>query len=150
MLLAFAAAAIASAGATFPCTPTAVWDGDGPVWCAEGPKIRLHGIAAREVRRAGGKVMDAGCKRGHPCGRMSGVAARDRLVALLGGLRGTLPTGHVLVRAATMRCRSYGSGKGGRTAASCALPGVGDLSCAMVRAGAAVRWRRYGWVRVCG
>jgi endonuclease YncB( thermonuclease family) len=151
MLLAFAAATtIISAGATFQCTPTAVWDGDGPIWCAEGPKIRLRGIAAREVRRVGGRVVDGGCKRGHPCGKAPGPAARDRLVGLLGGPRGTLASGHVRVQAATMRCRSYGGGKGARTAASCALPGVGDLSCAMVRAGAAVRWRSYGGAGVCG
>jgi endonuclease YncB( thermonuclease family) len=41
--------AIASRGSTFGCTPTRVWDGDGPIWCAEGPRIRLSGIAAREM-----------------------------------------------------------------------------------------------------
>jgi endonuclease YncB( thermonuclease family) len=35
------------AGAAFTCTPVRVWDGDGPIWCAEGPKVRLAGIAAR-------------------------------------------------------------------------------------------------------
>jgi endonuclease YncB( thermonuclease family) len=115
----------------------------------EGPRIRLHGIAAREVRRVRGRIVDAGCKRGHPCGEVTGVVARDRLMALLGGPRGALPTGHVRVRAATLRCHSYGSGKAGRTAANCTLPGVGDLSCAMVRSGAALRWREYGGARVC-
>ena len=37
------------AGQSFTCTPTAVWDGDGPIWCAEGPKVRLAGISAREI-----------------------------------------------------------------------------------------------------
>lgn len=32
--------ALASA-ATFVCTPVAVWDGDGPIWFKEGPKIRI-------------------------------------------------------------------------------------------------------------
>ncbi|GGB55743.1 hypothetical protein GCM10010833_08070 [Blastomonas aquatica] len=36
-------------GQSFVCTPTVVWDGDGPIWCAEGPRIRLSGIAAREM-----------------------------------------------------------------------------------------------------
>ncbi len=37
------AASIVPAGQTFDCTLTAVWDGDGPIWCAEGPHIRLSG-----------------------------------------------------------------------------------------------------------
>ena len=43
------AAAVISAGQTFTCTPTRVWDGDAPIWCAEGPRIRLSGIAARDA-----------------------------------------------------------------------------------------------------
>jgi len=42
-------AEIVRTGQTFTCTPTAVWDGDGPVWCAEGPKVRIAGVAAREM-----------------------------------------------------------------------------------------------------
>jgi hypothetical protein len=41
--------AVVPAGIAFPCTPVAVWDGDGPIWCAEGPRLRLAGIAAREL-----------------------------------------------------------------------------------------------------
>ena len=43
------AASLVAPGMVFSCTPTRVWDGDGPIWCAEGPKVRLAGIAAREV-----------------------------------------------------------------------------------------------------
>lgn len=32
------------AGSVFTCTPTRVWDGDGPIWYAQGPKIRLAGM----------------------------------------------------------------------------------------------------------
>ena len=46
-------ASVVAPGATFTCTPVAVWDGDGPIWCAEGPRIRLEGIAARIARHAG-------------------------------------------------------------------------------------------------
>ena len=49
MIIVMATAQVIAAGASFTCTPTAVWDGDGPIWCAEGPKIRLAGIAAREI-----------------------------------------------------------------------------------------------------
>lgn len=126
---------IVSAGTTFTCTPTAIWDGDGPIWCAEGPRIRLSGIAAREI--------DGQCKPNHPCPSMTGVAARDELVGLLGGKRGTLPTGHVVVSAAPMRCRSDGGAKGSRTAAWCKTKEGVDLNCAMVQSGHAKRWSRY-------
>ena len=126
---------IVAAGETFRCTPIAVWDGDGPIWCAEGPKIRISGVAAREL--------DERCRPGHPCPAVGGADARDRLVRLFGGALGTLPTGHIKVRATAMTCRSGGSGNGGRTTASCVSPVFGDLSCAVVRAGGAVRWPRF-------
>lgn len=128
-------AAIAAQGTTFTCTPTRIWDGDGPIWCAEGPKIRLAGIAAREI--------DETCRRGHPCPTARGVDARDHLVRLLGGARGTARTGHVLVRGPALQCQSEGSGKGERTAAWCRTTGGADLSCAMVAGGYALRWATY-------
>lgn len=134
MLAALSAVVLAS-GQAFACTPTHVWDGDGPIWCAEGPKIRLAGIAARE--------MDGTCKQGHPCPKASAIAARDRLVRLLGGAKGKARTGHILVSASAMRCVSNGSAWGGRTAAWCTLPGMGDISCAMIRSGTVLRWDRY-------
>jgi endonuclease YncB( thermonuclease family) len=130
-----AAAPVIAASRSFACTPVAVWDGDGPIWCAEGPKIRIAGVAAREI--------DDSCRAGQPCPALSGVDARKRLVGLLGGGKGKLPTGHVVVRGATMTCLSDGNGKGDRTAAWCRSPDFGDLSCAVVRAGGAIRWRRY-------
>src|SRR3546814_10992754 len=73
---------IGAAGLIFLCTPTLVADGDGPVWCAEGPRIRTAGIAAREL--------DGTCRRGHPCPRAGPIAARNALVALLGASRGAV------------------------------------------------------------
>lgn len=131
------------AGETFACTPTRVWDGDGPIWCAEGPRIRLAGIAAREVKRTNGRIVDAGCKGGHPCSTSDGVAARDHLVTLVGRATGEAATGHVLVRGEVLTCESVGSGKGVRTAAWCRNGSSGDLSRAMVRDGFAERWERY-------
>ena len=122
-------------GVSFACTPTQVWDGDGPIWCAEGPKVPLAGIAARE--------MDATCRPGHPCPASSAEAARDHLARLLGRPLGRASTGHVLVRGPTLRCRSEGSGKGERTAAWCVSPMHGDLSRAMIRSGYALRWNQY-------
>ena len=126
---------VVAAGLLFTCTPTAVWDGDGPIWCAEGPRIRLAGIAAREA--------DGTCRSNQPCPGASSDQARDQLVRLLGGARGTLPTGHVKVRARPMRCASDGSAGGSRTAAWCVTSAGVDLNCAMVRSGKALRWRRY-------
>lgn len=104
-----ASAQIVPSGSMFICTPVAVWDGDGPVWCAEGPKVRIAGVAARE--------MDGTCKDNQPCPPVAAVEARDRLVELFGGSRGTLPQGHIQVRAAPMQCVSDGSAGGSRTAA---------------------------------
>lgn len=126
---------IVTAGATFTCTPTHVWDGDGPIWCAEGPKIRLSGIAARE--------MDGTCRSNQPCPDASAEDARDALVKLVGRPIGKSAHGHVLVRGEPLKCRSEGSGAGSRTAAWCVNAEGVDLSCAMASSGVALRWARY-------
>ncbi len=134
-MLIFLAASIVTAGQTFTCTPTHVWDGDGPIWCAEGPHVRLSGVAARE--------MDGTCRRGHPCPEASPTQARDALVRLLGGARGSNSTGHVIVAGPRLTCRSEGSAGGNRTSAWCRMPSGADLSCAMIRTGTVLRWDRY-------
>lgn len=135
MLSAALLLAVVPAGQTFDCTPTHVWDGDGPVWCSEGPRLRLSGIAARE--------MDGTCSSGHPCPEADPVAARNYLASLVGEPYGTSQHGHVLVRGPTMRCVSTGSAGGNRTGAWCVSPRGGDLSCRMVASGMAARWDRY-------
>ena len=134
-LLLASAVPVIPAGQTFNCTPTHVWDGDGPVWCEEGPRIRLAGIAARE--------MDRSCRRGHPCPDADPVAARDALANLVGKPVGRSSYGHVLVVGPTMRCRSTGGAGGDRTGAWCVSPQSGDLSCAMVRGGWAALWKKF-------
>ena len=129
---------IVSAGQSFECTPTRVWDGDGPVWCAEGPRVRLSGIAARE--------MNGSCSPGHPCPKASAEAARDALVRFVGKPRGRSREGHILVSGPVLQCRSVGSAGGKRTAAWCISPKFGDLSCAMVKGGWALIWQKY-WKR---
>lgn len=135
MILALLAASIVASGQTFTCTPTHVWDGDGPVWCAEGPHLRIAGIAARE--------MDGTCRNNQPCPAASAIEARDALVQLMGGARGTISTGHVVVRGPRLTCRSEGGAGGNRTAAWCRLPSSADLSCAMIKTGTVLRWDRY-------
>ncbi|BEV01272.1 hypothetical protein BV97_03747 [Novosphingobium resinovorum] len=135
MILALLAASIVASGQTFTCTPTHVWDGDGPVWCAEGPHLRIAGIAARE--------MDGTCRTNQPCPAASAIEARDALVQLMGGARGTISTGHVVVKGPRLTCRSEGGAGGNRTAAWCQLPSGADLSCAMIKTGTVLRWDRY-------
>lgn len=134
ILTALAAVAV-PAGTTFRCTPTRVWDGDGPLWCAEGPRIRLSGIAARES--------DGNCRSNQPCPSATAEAARDALVRLVGTPLGRSREGHVLVKGPALTCRSLGNGKGARTAAWCTSPQIGDLSCAMVATGTVLKWQRY-------
>ena len=125
-------ATILAAAVAFVCTPIAVWDGDGPIWCAEGPKIRVGNIAAREI--------DETCRLGHPCPAASGAAARDALVALLGGARGVLKTGHIRVRAPAMQCVASGTSYS-RVVATCRLSNGRDLGAAMLATGTVVRCR---------
>jgi endonuclease YncB( thermonuclease family) len=127
--------AIVPAGQSFECTPIRVWDGDGPIWCAEGPRIRLSGIAARE--------MDGTCYSNQPCPKATAEDARDTLVGLVGRPIGLSPEGHVRVQGPKLECQSLGSAGGTRTAAWCVSPRYGDLSCAMVESGAALKWGRY-------
>jgi endonuclease YncB( thermonuclease family) len=122
-------------GTAFACTTVQVWDGDGPLWCAEGPRVRLAGIEARE--------MDGTCRHAERCPPGNGVDARDRLVALLGGPKGTASTGHVIVEQQPLTCVSDGGARGTRTAAWCRRADGLDLSCAMIESGLAVRWEQF-------
>lgn len=119
------------ASAIFICTPIAVWDGDGPIWCEEGPKIRIALIAAREI--------DGSCRPGHPCPRPSGEAARDALVELLGRPTWRWKTGHVTISASPMRCRYEGRSYD-RVVASCTLADGRDLGRAMLATGTVLPW----------
>ncbi|HZG09408.1 MAG TPA: hypothetical protein VEZ70_10565 [Allosphingosinicella sp.] len=134
--------AMPASGESFTCTPTKLWDGDGPIHCAEGPRVRLSGIAARE--------MDGTCSPGHPCPEASAHAARDRLAELLGGATGVAAKGHVEVAGPALACRSAGGAGGTRTAAWCVSPSAGDLSCAMLASGTVARWDRYWRGHRCG
>lgn len=126
---------VVPSGQVFECTPTHVWDGDGPIWCREGPRLRLAGIAAREL--------NGSCSPGHPCPASDGEIARAALVALLGKPTGVGRHGHILVAGPTLRCRSVGSAGGNRTASWCISPSNGDVNCAMVIGGWAAIWDRF-------
>lgn len=142
ILLALAAVITIPAGQQFTCTPVKVYDGDGPVWCAEGPRLRLAGIAARE--------MDGSCRSNQPCPAASAETARDTLVRLLGTPTFRERDGHIRVRpAAALRCVSTGPAVGKRTGAWCVSPTAGDISCRMVQSGAALVWRQFWRGHTC-
>ena len=65
------------------------------------------------------------------------------LIAGCDGARGTISTGHVVVKGPRLTCRSEGGAGGNRTAAWCQLPSGADLSCAMIKTGTVLRWDRY-------
>ncbi|MFV0622642.1 thermonuclease family protein [Sphingomonas sp. ac-8] len=110
----------ASAAGVFECHVTSVYDGDGPIHCAEGPKIRLSAIAARE--------MDGSCRPGHPCPTASAGEAKAALERLALGQ--------------TLRCERTGTSYD-RVTAWCWRPDGIQLNCAMVEGGYAARWARY-------
>src|SRR5690554_4223340 len=132
---------IVAAGQSFTCSPVRVWDGDGPIWCAEGPRIRLSGIATRE--------MDGACSKGHPCPTTSAKASQDALIRLVDKPIGKSNHGHILVKGPALKCVSVGGAGGKRTAAWCRSPTAGDLSCAMVTSGKAAKWMRYWGKHAC-
>lgn len=112
--------------AAFTCQVQAVHDGD-TFRCADNTRIRLQGIDANEL--------NGSCHVS--CAALSATEARDALSRLaLGRTVSCVPTG-----------TSYR-----RVTAWCSIRGT-DLSCEMVRSGAAVVWRRYdpaGRLLTCG
>jgi endonuclease YncB( thermonuclease family) len=113
-----------AAGSQFPCTVLSVYDGDGPINCAEvdgsGKQVavRLRGIEAREP--------DNRCQVA-VCPPMSGAQAKAALERLAAG---------------RMQCTSFGPSYN-RVDASCTSATGVDISCELIRMGAAVRWAEY-------
>ena len=102
----------------FNCTVVRVSDGD-TIRCASGLRVRLAAIDAPE--------MPGSCREGRRCAPGNPHAARAYLASL------------VLGRSA--RCEAVGRTHG-RVAAWCSVRGT-DLSCAMVKAGHAIRYARH-------
>jgi endonuclease YncB( thermonuclease family) len=114
--------------ASFLCLVTRVHDGDGPLWCANGMKVRVAGIQAPDFANA------APCRRDRAAYVCSNVkAARSQRVV------------ERLTLNRTMTCKSVGKSFK-RVVARCTLPDGRSLSCATIAAGAATRWESY-WRR---
>lgn len=116
-----------AAGRTFTCTVLSVYDGDGPINCAEVDtegqpvSVRLRGIEARDN--------DNSCqlREETACPRASGAEAKAMLTQLAVG---------------RLQCTSFGPSYN-RVDASCQTASGVDLSCEMLRSGMAVRWPEY-------
>lgn len=110
------------------CSVVKVHDGDGPLWCANGVKIRIAGIQAPDYENA------EPCRKSRSAYVCSDVAA-NRSQRIVSGL--------VLHR--TLTCRPVDHSYN-RVVARCNLPDGRSLSCATIAAGAATRWDSY-WRR---
>ncbi len=114
-----------STGRAFPCTVLSVADGDGPVTCAETDQngqqvqVRLRGIEARDE--------DGGCRMTSGCPEMNWEEGKAVLTSVAG---------------ARMNCVSYGLSYE-RVDSFCTTPSGVDVSCELVRLGAAVRWPEF-------
>jgi endonuclease YncB( thermonuclease family) len=112
-------------GRAFPCTVLKVMDGDGPVICAEKDQegrqvqVRLRGIEARDG--------DGNCRIAQGCPKMNWEEGKAVLTRLAG---------------ARMNCTSYGPYRD-RVDAFCDTLEGADVSCELVRMGAAVRWPEF-------
>ncbi|WP_066723447.1 thermonuclease family protein [Sphingomonas pituitosa] len=116
------------AAAPFTCTVTRVHDGDGPLWCTEGPKVRIAGVQAPDFRSA------------EPCrARRAGYVCNDARA------RASQRKVSALVLHSRLACQALEPSYN-RIVARCRLPDGRDLSCAVLAAGAATRWDRY-WRR---
>jgi endonuclease YncB( thermonuclease family) len=114
-------------GPIFLCTVLSIVDGDG-LKCRELDQatgkpiaVRLSAINARETR-------GHPCPKQRPCPAMSGVQSKRVLTGLVSGK--------------VLRCEATGRSFN-RVTAFCSASGMGDISCAMIRAKAAVRWAAY-------
>ena len=112
----------------FVCEVVKVHDGDGPLWCANGIKVRVAGIQAPDFEDA------EPCRTGRAEYTCSNVAAeRSRRIV------------ERLVLRRRLTCQPLGKSYS-RVVARCTLPDGRSLSCATIAAGAAIRWDRY-WRR---
>lgn len=94
-------------------------DGD-TLRCADGERVRLHAVAARET--------DETCSAGHPCPSASGASAKSEL--------------RRLVQGGTLSCQAIGQSYR-RVTAICRTSAGVEVNCAMVRSGTAVIWDRF-------
>ena len=103
----------------FLCDVSSITDGD-TLRCADGTRIRLHAVAARES--------DETCKSGHPCPSASAASATAMLSQLASGQ--------------TLQCEQTGTSYN-RVTAICWNQQNTEINCAMVNSGTTVVWPRF-------
>ena len=106
-------------GDRFFCQVASITDGD-TLRCADGTRVRLHAVAARES--------DESCSPGHPCPSASGAAATATLEQLAGGQG--------------LQCAPTGTSYN-RVTAICSNEAGVEVNCAMIQSGTALIWPRY-------
>lgn len=111
----------------FQCQVSSITDGD-TLRCADGTRVRLHAVAAREK--------DETCSPGHPCPSASGAAATAKLTELASGQ--------------TLQCDKTGTSYN-RVTAICRNEANVEINCAMVQSGTTVIWSKFNdQRRICG
>ena len=111
----------------FQCQVSSITDGD-TLRCADGTRVRLHAVAAREK--------DETCSPGHPCPAASGASATAKLAELASGQ--------------TLRCEQTGTSYN-RVTAICRNEANVEINCAMVQSGTTVIWPKFNdQRRICG
>ncbi|ODP39291.1 thermonuclease family protein [Sphingomonas turrisvirgatae] len=119
------AAAQVTTGQSFTCTVIRVHDGDGPLHCREGMKIRIAGVQAVDFESAS------------PCReRKPGYVCDDRRAQAAQRITAGLTLNKRLT--CTSVGRSYD-----RVVARCWLSDNRSLSCAVIARGAATRWESF-------
>lgn len=103
----------------FLCDVSSITDGD-TLRCADGTRIRLHAVAARES--------DETCKPGHPCPSASAASATAMLSQLASGQ--------------TLQCEQTGTSYN-RVTAVCWNQQNTEINCAMVNSGTTVVWPKF-------
>ena len=107
------------AEADFSCRVAKVNDGD-TLRCADGTRVRLHAVAARES--------DETCSSNHPCPTASAASATQALNRIAMGK--------------TLSCLQTGTSYN-RITAICWTPQGVEVNCAMIQSGTTVVWERF-------
>ena len=126
--------AVVPTNGTFTCQVIAVHDGDGPIRCANGIKVRVAGVQAPDYESA------EPC-RVHRAGYVCSDVEADRSRAIV--------TRMVLHQ--TLACVAVGKSYA-RVVARCQFANGRDLSCAILASGAGTRWDSYWrlyWMGTC-
>lgn len=109
----------------FTCAVIGLHDGDGPIYCTNGVKVRIAGVQAPDYERA------EPCRRHKP-----GYVCDDVLAERSKRITAQLVLGR------TLSCQPVDRSHK-RIVARCAFEDGRDLSCVTIAAGSAVRWDRY-------